>query len=310
MRRGRALFLSFLAAIVVWSVPASAKGLRIVATTSDLRSLAVAIAGDLATVESIVPPGADPEAFEPRPSDLLKLRGADLLVEVGIGYDHWIDRLVLELADPRLVRGGAAAVDCSVGIPLLEVRGRSPLPAMQDGHAHGQANPHYWLDPANAETITAAIVDGIARVAPEAHAQAVANRERFLAQLHAKLADWERKLASLEGAPFIAYHNSWPYFARRFRLQIADFIEPREGVSPSASRLATLIAKAKQIGVRAVLHEPYEPEDASRLVAARAGIPVVPMATSVGSRPGVEDYIGLFDYDVAILVQALSAPTQ
>jgi ABC-type Zn uptake system ZnuABC Zn-binding protein ZnuA len=308
MPRGRALLLWLLAAILAWSAPANAKGLRIVATTSDLRSLVEAVAGDLATVESIVPPGADPEAFEPRPSDLLKLRGADLLVEVGIGYDHWIDRLVLQLDEPRLMRGGEAAVDCSAGIPLLEVRGRSPLPS--DGHAHGQANPHYWLDPVNAETITAGIVDGIARVAPAAHAEAVANRERFLLELHARLAEWERTLAPFEGVPLIAYHNSWPYFARRFRLQIADFIEPREGVSPSASRLAALIAKAKQIHVRAVLHEPYEPEDASRLVAARAGIPVVPMATSVGSRPGVEDYLGLIDYDVAVLARALAAPTQ
>jgi len=310
MPRGRALLLCLLAAILVWSAPASAKGMRIVATTSDLRSLVEAVAGELATVESIVPPGVDPEAFEPRPSDLMKLRGADLLVEVGIGFDHWIDRLVLQLDEPRLMRGGEAAVDCSVGIPLLEVRGRSPLPAMQDGHAHGQANPHYWLDPVNAETVTAAIVDGIGRVAPAAHAKAVANRERFLAALHAKLATWEETLAPFEGVPLIAYHNSWPYFARRFRLQIADFIEPREGVPPSASRLATLIAKAKQIEARAVLHEPYEPEDASRLVASRVGIPVVPMATSVGSRPGVEDYLGLFDYDVAMLARALAAATQ
>jgi len=308
MPRGRALFLCLLAAVLAWSAPASGKGLRIVATTSDLRSLVEAVAGDLASVDSIIPPGADPEAFEPRPSDLLKLRGADLLVEVGIGYDHWIDRLVQQLGEPRLLRGGEAAVDCSVGIPLLEVRGRSPLPS--DGHAHGQANPHYWLDPVNAETITAGIVDGIARVAPAAHAQAVANRERFLAALRARLAEWERTLAPFEGVPLIAYHNSWPYFARRFRLQIADFIEPREGVSPSASRLASLVAKAKLIQVRAVLHEPYEPEDASRLVAARAGIPMVPMATSVGSRPGTEDYLGLFDYDVAMLARALAAPTQ
>ena len=302
----RALRLCLLAAALVWAGPAAAE-LRIVATTGDLRSLAEAVAGDLARVESIVPPGADAEAFEPRPSDLLKLRGADLLIEVGIGYDHWIDRLVSQLGEPRLMRGGDAAVDCSVGIPFLEVRGRSPLPS--DGHAHGQANPHYWLDPVNAETITAAIVEGIARVAPAAREQAIANRARFLATLHAKLGEWERALAPFEGVPLIAYHNSWPYFARRFRLRIVDVIEPREGVAPSAARLAGLVATAKQIQVRAVLHEPYEPEDASRLVASRAGIPVVPMATGVDSRPEVKDYLGLFDYNVAALARALTAST-
>ncbi len=301
----RAFWLS-LAAAVLWSGPADA-AIRVVATTSDLRSLAEAVAGDAASIESIIPPGVDPEAFEPRPSDLVKLRGADLVVRVGLGYDHWLDRLLVQINEPQLMRGGDGSVDASVGIPQLEVKGRSPLP--QDGHAHGQANPHYWLDPANAETITAAIVDGIARVAPEAHQQAIANRERFLAALHARLDDWRRKLAPYEGVTLIAYHNSWPYFARRFRLNIVDFIEPKEGVAPSPARLAGLVATARRMHVKAILHEPYEPEDPSRLVASRAGIPVVLMATSVGARPGITDYLGLFDYNVGEIAKALATTT-
>ena len=118
-----------------------------VATTGDLASLAQAVTGDLAQVETFIPPATDPEAFEPRPSDLARLRGASVVVRVGLGYDHWLDKLLSTHGDAALNRGGAGYVDASLGIPLLEVKGSSVDPARQDGHAHGLANPHYWLDP-------------------------------------------------------------------------------------------------------------------------------------------------------------------
>src|SRR4051794_20261070 len=145
---------------------ARAQDLRVVATTSDLASLARSVAGEFAHIDQIIPPGTDPEAFEPRPSDLAKLRGASLIVRVGLGYDHWLDKMLATHADPRVQRGGAGYVDSSVGIPLLEIKGRSLEAANADGHAHGLANPHYWLDPANAETITGGIGEAMIAVAP------------------------------------------------------------------------------------------------------------------------------------------------
>src|SRR5262249_9050277 len=155
--------------------------------------------------------------------DLQRVRSAALVVRVGLGYDVWLDRLIRQLGDPRLYRNGAADVDASLGIPLLEVVGRGLEP--QDGHAHGAANPHYWLHPLNADTIAAAIAEGIGRVAPDLAERAVANRKRFLETLTARLAAWEQRLAPLEGAAVIAYHGSFPYFARRFRLKIVGVIE-------------------------------------------------------------------------------------
>ncbi|TMH14885.1 MAG: zinc ABC transporter substrate-binding protein, partial [Betaproteobacteria bacterium] len=124
--------------------PASA-ALRVVATTTDLATLAAAVGGELVSVESIVPPATDPEAFEPRPGDADKLRRAALLVRVGLGYDYWLDALTQPIGDKRLMRGGDAYLDASAGIPLLEIRGQSVM--NEGGHSHGVANPHYWLDP-------------------------------------------------------------------------------------------------------------------------------------------------------------------
>jgi ABC-type Zn uptake system ZnuABC Zn-binding protein ZnuA len=117
------------------SPSASAQSPRIVATTTGLGSLARAVTGDLAQVETIVPPAADPEAFEPRPSDLTRLKGAAVVVRVGLGYDHWLDKLLSAHGDDALNRRGDGYVDASLGIPLLEVKGSSLDPANQDGHA-------------------------------------------------------------------------------------------------------------------------------------------------------------------------------
>jgi ABC-type Zn uptake system ZnuABC Zn-binding protein ZnuA len=301
------LSLIFSATFVARSAPA--QQLRVVATTSDLASLARAVTGDLAQVETIVPPAADAEAFEPRPSDLAKLKGATVVVRIGLGYDHWLDKLLSLHADPAVNRGGSGYVDASVGIPLLEVKGSSLDPAARDGHAHGLANPHYWLDPANAEAITGGIGEAIIRVAPAATEKIIARRDEFLADLKARLADWERQLAPQRGARLIAYHNTWPYFARRFRLNIVDVIEIKEGVAPSPARLAKLAGTMRQQKIRVILHEPFEPEETSQLLALRTGASVVKLAPSVGSVAAAGDYRALFDYNVATLARALAAAT-
>jgi ABC-type Zn uptake system ZnuABC Zn-binding protein ZnuA len=286
---------------------AGAQTPRIVATTTDLANLARSITGELAQVDVMIPPGADPEAFEPRPSDLAKLKGASVVVRVGLGYDHWLDKLLAMHGDAAVNRRGAGYVDASIGIPLLEVKGRSLDPASTDGHAHGLANPHYWLDPANAEVMTGAIAEAIVRIAPRMTDEIRARRADFLARLKISLAGWQGLLGPHRGAKLIAYHNTWPYFARRFRLDIVDVIESKEGVTPSPARLAKLAATVRQQKVRVILHEAFAPDDASQLLARRTGVAVVKLAPSVGSVPEASDYLSLMEYDVVTLSQALSA---
>ena len=296
-----------LTAALAFAAPAQA-GLRVVAATTDLAAIATAVGGDLVSVETIVPAAVDPEAFEPRPGDFEKIRSAGLLVRVGLGYDFWLDKLVRQTGDARLMRGGETYVDASTGIPLLEVSGQSVI--NEGGHAHGVANPHYWLDPENAKIVSAGIAEGLARVLPGERARVAANRERFVADLDRAIARWSAQLAPVAGVKLVAYHNSWPYFARRFRLDVTDFIEPKPGVAPSPAQLAHLVAAGKKAGVRAVVHEPYEPEDASRFVAQKLGVPFVLLATSAGSVPEAKDYFAMFDHNVAALAKALGVPTQ
>ena len=304
-RTGFALLVALIAAIAAIATSAWAT-LRVVATTTDIAALASAVGGDLMTVDTLVPPATDPEAFEARPGDLDKVRHADLLVRVGLGYDYWLDTLVNRVGDRRLMRGGAAYLDASVDIPLLEIRGQSAI--NEGGHAHGVANPHYWLDPDNAIIVTAAVAEALIRLAPAQRDRIHANRDRLLSELASRRQRWTELLAPFAGVKLVAYHNSWPYFARRFRLDVIDFVEPKPGVAPSPSHLAQLIAKGRDAHVRAIIHEPYEPQEASRLLAGRLNIPFVLLATSVDSLPKTGDYLALLDYNVTTLARALRAP--
>jgi ABC-type Zn uptake system ZnuABC Zn-binding protein ZnuA len=279
--------------------------IRVVTTTTDLRSLTEAVGGDLVEAVSLVPANFDAEEYQPKPQDVLRLKDARLVVRVGLDYDLWFDRLLAASAARELRRGGPGYVDASYAIAPLEVRGVSVGPG--DGHAHGSGNPHYWLDPKNAEFITANILEGLARIDPANTNIYQANRQAFLARLAAKLIEWEASLAPLRSMPLIAYHNSWPYFARRFRLDFVDFLEIKPGVPSTPSHLAGILETMRTRGVRIVVREPHEPERDVAFVAAKTGASVVVLAASVGALPGTGDYLALFDTDVAALVNAANA---
>jgi ABC-type Zn uptake system ZnuABC Zn-binding protein ZnuA len=269
------------------SSPARAQDLiHVVTTTTDLRSLAEAVGGDFIDAVSLVPANLDAEEYQPKPQDVLGLKNARLVVRVGLDYDLWFDRLLQASATSDIKRGGPGYVDASFGIAPLEVRGVTVGPG--DGHAHGSGNPHYWLDPKNARRYEA-------------------NRQAFLARLVQKLTEWEASLAPLKSMPLIAYHNSWPYFARRFRLDFADFLEIKPGVPPSPSHLAGIIQTMRTRGVHIVVREPHEPERDLAFVAAKTGASVTVLAASVGALPNTGDYLSLFETNVAALVGAAVA---
>jgi ABC-type Zn uptake system ZnuABC Zn-binding protein ZnuA len=278
--------------------------LAIVTTTGDLRSLTEVVGGARVEVTALAPPGFDPEEYQPRPQDLVRMRRAQAVVRVGLDFDLWVDRLLAQ-AGGSVRRGARGYVDASVGVATLDVRG---LSIGGEGHAHGSGNPHYWLDPRNAEIITANIQAALASIDP-AHADAyAANRLVFLSRLEGKFKDWDERLAALRGVPLVAYHNSWPYFARRFRLEFIGTVEPKPGVPPSPAHLASLIRTMNARGSRIIVRQPHEPERDAAFVAQRTGGVVVVLAASVGALPGANDYVSLFDMNVAALRAAAGVP--
>ncbi|HEU5321574.1 MAG TPA: metal ABC transporter substrate-binding protein, partial [Methylomirabilota bacterium] len=145
-------------------------------------------------------------------------------------------------------------------------------------------------------------------LAPPDRPRLEANRAAFLARLDAGLARWSRALAPHRGARVVVVHETWPYFARRFGLQVVAAVEPAPGVPPSPAALAALIERMRAAGVRVVLAEPYSSPGLLRQLEARAGARAVTLVPSVGGDPAAPDYVALFDLNVARLAAALGGP--
>ncbi len=291
-----------LAALLISPPCAAQERIAIVTTTSDLKSLVEAVGGDRVAAVNLAPPTIDVESYQPKPQDVLRLKSARLFVRVGLDYDLWADRLLAQAGRAEIARGGPNYVDASRGIAVLELRGMSVGPS--DGHAHGSGNPHYWLDPENAGIITATLLEALARIDPDHAADYESRRTAFVTRLHERLGAWQAALAPLKGMPIVAYHNSWPYFARRFRLDVVDFIETKPGIPPGPAHLTELIQAMRANGARLIIREPNDSERDVAFVAGKAGAAVATLAASVGALPGVGDYLALFDTDVAALKTA------
>lgn len=274
-----------------------------VATTADLKSLTEALGGPLVSVVSLAPPGENSETFQPRPQDFRKLAAAALVVRIGLDYDMWLDPMLRKAGRPELFKNRPAYVDASMGIAPLEVRAAA-LDA-SSGHTHGAGNPHYWLDPHNAIIMAANIAAGLSRVDP-AHAQTYeSNRARFAALLGQRLPLWQSALSSGSGTPFLAYHDSWSYLARRFRLHIVDIIEPKPGIPPSPARVAALLKTIRSVPIAGILLQAYDERATPQMLADRGATHIIVLASSVGSVPAARDYFSMMDFNIASLRQAL-----
>jgi ABC-type Zn uptake system ZnuABC Zn-binding protein ZnuA len=305
-RRWRSPALALLAvAVAGWpgSGPA-ADVLRAVTTTTDLRALVETLGGDGVRVESLLGGAQPPHVFDAKPQHLASLRAADLVVRIGADHDAWLDRLLRQAGNPRLVRGQAGYVDTSRGLELLEPAPRTGAPG---GHVHAFGNTHYWLDPANARPMTATLAAALAALAPAEAERLAARRAAFLVRLDAGLARWTAALAPYRGVRVVAVHDSFPYLAHRFGLTVAATVEREPGVAPPPAHLAHVVAEMRRRAIRLVLTEAWLPDDLARRVAEAAGGMVVRLPTSVDSGSGTGDYLALFDEITRRLVAALAA---
>lgn len=272
-------------------------GLRAVASTADLASIASLVGGDLVQVDAIVRGDANPHTVEVLPSSMLKVARADLYFEIGLGLDQWARPIIDGARNGRLT-----LVDCSRGIDVLDVPTTKVDASMGDVHPGG--NPHYWLDPANGLIVAGTVRDAFVAADP-GHAAAYARGyESFARTLAEKQEAWRKEAAPLEGLRIVSFHDSWPYFARAFGLEVAGFVEPRPGIEPTPAHTAELIELIRARQVPAIVREPYFSDRVPASIAARTGARVVVLAPSVGGAEGVDDYFELFDHDIRALLAA------
>ena len=290
-------FFVLLAALI--ATPAWA-GVRVVATTQDLAALTEAVGGEAVTVSSIVRGDLDPHFVDAKPSYMLDLSKADLLVAIGMELEiGWLPSLVTGSRNPRIAPGTRGYLDASAAITPIEVPTGSIDRSRGDLHPMG--NPHYWLDPENGRKVAVALAARLSELDAANAPTYAANLAAFEAELTAKEAEWSAALAPLKGAPIVGYHRTFDYLAVAYGMEVVGFVEPKPGIPPTPSHLLEVSSTAKARGVGLVLVEPYHnPRDAASIASA-SGARVVVVPTSVGATDAIGTYFDLFDAIVAAL---------
>jgi zinc/manganese transport system substrate-binding protein len=290
---------------VVVSVPAHAQGkLNVVTTTEDLASIAREVAGDRATVESIARGYQDPHFVEAKPSFILKLQKADLLIAVGRELEiGWLPPLIQQSRNGRIQPGAAGYLDASLGATILEIPTGNITRAMGDVHPLG--NPHYWMDPENGKRIAKEVADKLSELRPNDHAYFEQQYTGFATRLDAAEKRWLAQMAPYKGTKMVTYHRSFPNFAERFGLDIVGYVEPRPGIPPTPQHTLDLINEMKRQNVKLVLVEPYFDLKTPNAIGRETGAQVLVMPPSVGGVKEATDYFKLFDYDINLLVDAI-----
>ncbi len=242
--------------------PAAAK-LKVVVTLADLGALATEVGGATVEVTALVAPTQDPHAVDPRPSFVLALHAADLLVVNGLELEAaWLDGLLVQARNPSIQKGSSGYIDASTVVKRLEV------PATVDrrqGDIHPGGNPHFLLDPRAVAAVGGLLAERFAAADP---AQAAGFRERarsLEARLLAMSAREQARFAALpvEKRRVVVYHQSLTYLFDWLDLTQVATVEPKPGISPDPAHTARVLQAMKGGGVRVILQEAYYPANIS-----------------------------------------------
>jgi len=302
MKRFSALF-----AVLVALTAAPAFGaVKVVTSLQDFASIADAVGGKRVETFALAKGYQDPHFVEPKPSFVLKLSKADLLIVAGLELEvGYLPPLIDQSRNEKIRPNAAGYLDASTGCDILERPTGTVTRAMGDVHPYG--NPHYWLDPDNGRVIARAIAAKLSELDPSGAAEYKSNLAAFEAKLAEGEKRWDAALGPYAGTALVTYHTSWPNFLKRFKLTAAGYIEPKPGVPPSPSHTLELINMMIEKKIPVILMEPYFDQKTPKSVADKTGATLITFIPSVGGVPEAKDYVALFDYDVKLLADALAA---
>ncbi len=329
------------------SVQAAKRPIRVVATVQNLGAIAREVGGERVEVATIASGIQDAHFVDPKPSFIVLLRSADLLLVNGLDLEvGWVPPLTQGARNGRILYGGDGHLDCSTWIEVLEVPTVPVSRAQGDVHPYG--NPHYLTDPLNATLVARGIAEAFKRESPddseyfEERSQAFAVRlhavlfgedlvdyvggnklerlaragqlDSFLASsvvegkpLEGLLGGWLGRMRPFAGARIVTYHRDYSYFARRFGLEPVDYVEPKPGIPPSAKHITELTERLQRGDIKLLITRPFVEKRSTELLFERTGIPVLTLPLEVGGAPGTDDYFELFNHVISEIASAMGA---
>ncbi len=287
------------------ALPGAAQAkLRVVTTLQDLSSITDSIGGDRVSTFALAKGYQDPHFVDAKPSYVLQLSRADLLVVAGLELEiGYLPPLIDQSRNAKIRPGARGYLDASTGCEILGRPTQQVTRAMGDVHPFG--NPHYWTDPENGRKIARAVTARFTQLDPAGRDAYAKNLAAFEATLTRKEAEWLAKMKPYEGLEVVTFHDSWPNFAKRFKLKIAGHVEPKPGIPPSPSHTLEIINLIKDKKIPLILVEPYFDTKTPKYIAGKTGAAMLVFYPSVGGKPEIKDYFALFDTNVDAFVAAM-----
>jgi zinc/manganese transport system substrate-binding protein len=303
----RLSFLSLLLPALLVGLPAAAGAkVRVVTTLQDFAALATAVGGDRVETFALAKGYQDPHFVDAKPSFVLQLSKADLVIAAGLELEiGYLPPLLDQSRNAKIRPGGPGYLDASAGCEILQRPTAQVTRAMGDVHPYG--NPHYWTDPENGRVIARAIAARLAQLDPAGKAAYTANLAAFEQRLTAKEKEWQAKMAPYAGTQVVTFHESWPNFAKRFQLQVVGNVEPKPGIPPSPTHTLEIINLITAQKVPMILVEPYFDLKTPKFIGGKTGAAVVVLYPSVGGVPAIPDYLSLFDKNLDAIVAVLQS---
>src|SRR6202162_1127331 len=292
-----------LALLIAAAAPALAK-VQVVSSLQDFFSIAQSVGGDRVETFALSKGYQDPHFVDAKPSFILKLSRADLLIVAGLELEiGYLPPLIDQSRNDKIHPGSAGYLDASIGCEILQRPTTQITRAMGDVHPYG--NPHYWTDPDNGRVIARAIAAKLTEIDPAGQPEYAKNLAAFEAKLADKEQEWGSKMAPYAGTKVVTFHDSWPNFAKHFKLVIAGHVEPKPGIPPTPSHTLEIINLIKAQNIPLIIVEPYFDSKTPKSIAAQTCATVLTLYPSVGGVPEIKDYFSLFAYDITALVGAI-----
>jgi ABC-type Zn uptake system ZnuABC Zn-binding protein ZnuA len=301
---------------------------KVMCTLPVLKSIAEELAGSEFEVTSLSKPDQDPHNVSPTPTLMIKVREAELFIELGLQLELWAEAVVRGSNNAKLAKGQPGRVVASAGIPRVEV---PEIVSRSEGDVHPEGNPHLWMDPIRAKTIADNIAAGLKTIAPDKAAAIDDRLKKFKdrideslfgkdllkevgartltrkaldgslnayleeKKLSDKLGGWLKKAAPLRGQKVIEFHKTWTYFAKLFGFEVVGSVQPKPGISPGPKDLEALLAKMKAMGVKLIIVDNFYPSAEPKALAEQTGAKVAIVPDQPGGEAGTEDYFKFID---------------
>lgn len=303
MRHFRLLAALCAAVSLLAAAPARAD-LNVVTTVPDLAALTKAVGGNHVQVQSLALSSQDPHFVDAKPNLALALNRADLLIAIGLDLEiGWLPTLQQGARNSKILVNNPGFLNASQFARVLEIPQGKVDRSLGDVHPGG--NPHYLYDPRQGLLVARGITERLAQLDPKNAADYRANLAKFSDEIEKARAGWEKRLTGMKGAPVIAYHRTTTYLSDWLGFEPFAFLEPKPGIPPNPSHVASVLAQGRQRKARMLLIESYYPDTTAKLVASKIPAPLVTVHGGTDFRAG-ETYIQHIEELVGRMEKALA----